>query len=105
VDSVEEVWTNFKAILRQGIEKFVPHRIQGKNSDPECYNREVKPLKVKVRKAYNRRILGRQYRGELKRLSKRLLLAKKNAQESFLRSILKNVGEGRTKFYKYVKKT
>jgi hypothetical protein len=28
----------------------------GKNSDPEYYNKEVKRIKVQVRKAYNRRI-------------------------------------------------
>jgi hypothetical protein len=49
----------------------------GKYSDPEYYDRKVKRLKVKVRKAYNRRILGHQYREELKRLSRQLLLAKK----------------------------
>jgi hypothetical protein len=47
-----------------------------KNSDPEYYNKEVKKLKLKVRKAYtsNRKRLGQQYRGELRRLSKQLLL-------------------------------
>jgi hypothetical protein len=38
---VEMVWTNFKAILHQGIEKFFPHKIPRKNSDTEYYNREV----------------------------------------------------------------
>jgi hypothetical protein len=48
--------------------------------------------------------LGRQYQKELKRLSKRFILAKKNAQELFLRSILKNEGKGWKEFYKYVKR-
>jgi hypothetical protein len=47
---VEEVRTNFKAILCQGIEMFFPNKILRKYSDPEYYNIEVKPLKVKVRK-------------------------------------------------------
>jgi hypothetical protein len=64
----------------------------------------VKRLKVKVRKEYNRRILVNQHQEELKWLSKQLLLAKKNGQASFLRSILKNDGKGRTEFYKYVKR-
>jgi hypothetical protein len=38
------------------------------NPDPE-YNKEVKRLKVKVRRAYNRRKLGEHYQAELKRLS------------------------------------
>jgi hypothetical protein len=54
--SVEEVWNNFKNIhvLLQCIEGFIPHRILRKNSDPHYYNKEVKKLKLKVRKAYNR---------------------------------------------------
>jgi hypothetical protein len=39
---------------------FVPHKMLRKNADPEYYNRKVKSLKIKVRKAYNRRILGHQ---------------------------------------------
>jgi hypothetical protein len=49
----------------------------------------VKKLKAKVRKAYKRIKSGQQYREELKRLSKQLLLAKLNAQETFLRTVLK----------------
>jgi hypothetical protein len=30
--------------------RYVPHKILGKNPDPEYYNKEVKRLKVKVRK-------------------------------------------------------
>jgi hypothetical protein len=43
--------------------------------DPEYYNNEVEKLKLKVRKAYNRRKLGQQYREELERLPKQLLFA------------------------------
>jgi hypothetical protein len=69
---VEEAWNNYKAIFHEGIERFVPHKILRKSSDPECYSRDVKRLKFKVRKDYNRRNLGQQYREELKRLSKKL---------------------------------
>jgi hypothetical protein len=72
---VEEVWSNFKA---------------------KYYNRKVKRLKLKVRKACNRRKSRQQYREELKRLSKQLLLAKKNTQKSFLRSVLKMKDGGRS---------
>jgi hypothetical protein len=68
----------------------------GRKSNPEQhYNREVNRLKLKVRKAYNRRKLGKQYRGELKRLSKQLLLV-------ILKSILKHEGKCWTEFYSYV---
>jgi uncharacterized protein (UPF0248 family) len=75
-----------------------------KNPDPEYYNREVKRLKVKARKAYNKRKFGQRYRADLNRLSKELLVAKKKAQETFLRSGLQNEGRCWTEFYKYVKR-
>jgi uncharacterized protein Veg len=75
-----------------------------KYSDPEYYYREVKRLNVIVREACNRRILGHQYREVLARLSKQFLLAKKSAQELYLRPTLKNEGKGWTEFYKYVKR-
>jgi hypothetical protein len=72
---VEEIWNNFKSIILESIERFIAHKILRKNSDPKYYNKEVK--KLKVRKACNKRKLGQQYREELKRLSKQLLLDKK----------------------------
>jgi hypothetical protein len=71
---VEDVWNNFKSIMLQGIERFIPHRILRKNADPDYYNKEVKKLKVKVREVYNRIKSGQQCREELKRLTKQLLL-------------------------------
>jgi hypothetical protein len=44
------------------------------------------------------------YKAELKRLSKKLLVAKNKAQETFLRSVLENEGRCWTGFYKYVKR-
>jgi hypothetical protein len=63
----------------------------------------VKHLKVKVRRAYNRRKLGEHYQQELKRLSQKLS-AKRNAQETFLRSILQNEGKSWAEFYRHVKR-
>jgi hypothetical protein len=80
---VEEIWNNFKNIVHECIEHFVPRKIPRKNSDPEYYNKEIKRLISKVRKAYNRRNLGVHYLEELKQLSKHLLAAKKSAQEAF----------------------
>ena len=51
---VEEIWKNFKNTVCECIESFVPRKILTKNSDPEYYNKEIKRLKSKVRKAYNR---------------------------------------------------
>jgi len=86
---VEEIWKRFKEPDFESIDRFVPHKILRKNPDSEYYNKEVKRLKVKVRKVYNKRKLGQQYQVELKRISKELLAAKKiTAQETFLRSLL-----------------
>ena len=52
--SVGEIWNNFKTIVYESLERFVPHKTLRKNSDPEYYNKEIKRLKSKVRKAYNR---------------------------------------------------
>ena len=48
---VEDIWKNFKSIVFEGIEHFVPHKILKPNPDPEYYNNELKRLKVKVRRA------------------------------------------------------
>ena len=68
-----------------------------KNPDPEYYNKEVKRLKVKVRKMYDMRKFGQTYQEELKRLSKELLVAKKKAQETFyVRSYKTRVDAGQS---------
>jgi hypothetical protein len=58
---VEEKWNNLKNIVYECIERFVPRKKLTKNSDPEYYNKEIKRLKSKVRKVYNRRKLGASY--------------------------------------------
>jgi len=67
--NVEEIWNNLKNIVYESIERFVPHEKRRKNSDPECYNKEIKRLKSKVRKEYNRRKLGVHCTEKLKQLS------------------------------------
>jgi len=87
---VEDIWKNFKDTVFEGIERCVPHTILKRNPDPEYYNKEVKRLKVKVSRAYNRGNLGEHFQAELKRLSKILLTAKRNTQETFLSLVLQN---------------
>jgi hypothetical protein len=72
---VEDIWKNFTDIVFEGIECFIPHKILKPNPDPEYYNNEVKRLKVKVRRAQNRRKLGEHAQAGLKRLSRKLLTA------------------------------
>ena len=100
-------WRRYGITSRNSIRvyrTFFPHKILRKNPDPECYSKEVKRLKIKARKAYNRRKLGEHHLEELKRLFKQLLAAKKTAQETFFRSILSKEGKCWPEFYKYVKR-
>jgi hypothetical protein len=99
---VEDIWDNFKDVVSEGIERFVPHKILKQNPDPEYYNKEVKRLEVKVRRAYNRRKLGERYHSELKMLSKKLLTGKRSAQETFLSSVLQNESKSWSEFYRYI---
>jgi hypothetical protein len=100
-------WRRYGTISRtvcESIERFVPHKVLRKNSDPEYYNKEIKRLKSKFRKAYNKRKLGGHCTGQLKQLSKQLLAAKKTAQETFLKSILSKECKCWPEFYKYVRR-
>jgi len=92
----------FKGHGFEGIERFFPHKIIKLNPGPGNYNKEMKRLKVKVRRAYNRRKLGKHYQMELKRLSKKLLTEKRNAQETFLSSVLHNEGKSWSGFNRFV---
>jgi len=101
--SVEEIWNIFKDIVSESIGRFVPHKILRQIPDPEYYSKEVKRLKIKVRKAYNKRKLGQHHLEEFKRLSKQLIVAK-NGTRDFFRSILDNGGKCRPDCYKYIKR-
>jgi hypothetical protein len=102
--NVEEIWNNLKNIVDESIERFVPRKTLRKNSDPEYYNKEIKRLKSKVRKEYNRRKLWVYCTEKLKQLSKQLLAAKKSSQEAFLKSILSKEGKCWTDFKKKKKR-
>ena len=101
---MEEIWENYENVILEGINRYVPHKTVSKNPDPEYYNKEVKWLKVKVRKMYNRRKLGELYLAQLRPLSKELLVAKKTAKEKCLRSVLQNDGRCWAEFCKYVRR-
>ena len=102
--SVQQIWNNFKNIVHESLERFVPHKTLKINSDPEYYNKDIKRLKVKVRKSYNRRKLGGHHIDKLKQLSKQLIAAKKQAQETYLNSILSKESKCWSHFNKYVKR-
>ena len=65
-------------------------KILSKNPDTEYYNNQVKRLKIKVRKMYNKKKFRQPGQAELNCLSKELLAAKKKALETFLCSVLQN---------------
>jgi hypothetical protein len=54
---VEEIWISFKEIIFESIDHYVPHKILRKNPDPEYYNKEVKRLKLKVKRVCDKRKL------------------------------------------------
>jgi hypothetical protein len=74
---------SYKDIIFEGIKRYVPNKTLSKNQDLEYYNREVKRLKVKVRKVYSKRKFGQNYQAALKRLSKELLVAKRMLRRHF----------------------
>jgi len=72
-------------------------KILSESMDPEYHNKEVKRLKVKVRKIYNKRKFGQPYQAELNRLAKELPVAKKKTQENFyVRSYKTKVDAGQS---------
>jgi hypothetical protein len=55
---MEGIWKRFKKTDFKSTDNFVPHKILRRNPDLEYYNKEVKSLKTKVRRVYNKRKLG-----------------------------------------------
>ena len=74
--SVGEIWYNFKNIVYESVEYFVPHKIVRKNSDPYYYSKEFKRLISKVRNSHNRRKLLVHCTENLKQVSKKLFAGK-----------------------------
>ena len=59
---VEEIWKCCKERVFGSIDRFVPHKIQRKNLDPE-----VERLKAKVITVYNKRKFVKRYQVEQKK--------------------------------------
>ena len=90
--SVEEIRKRYKDIVLEGTKRYAAQTVVSNNPDPEYCNKEGKRLKVKVRKMYSKRKFGQPYQADLKRLCRELLVAKKKAHETFLRSVLQKEG-------------
>ena len=80
-----EISKTITNIVHENMKRFVPHKILRKIRTPSIIT-EIKRLKSKVRKVYNKRKLGASYTEELKQLSKQLLATKKSAQGAFLKT-------------------
>ena len=89
---VEEIWKSYKDIIFEGIKRNENQKTLSDNPDSEYYNKEVKRLYGKVRKLYSKTKFGQPYGADPKQIYKELLVAKKEAQETFLRSVLQNEG-------------
>jgi hypothetical protein len=55
---VEMIWRSYKNIVFDGIKRYVLKKLSEENPFSQYYNNEVKRLKVKVRKMYNKKNLG-----------------------------------------------
>jgi hypothetical protein len=82
------MWDNFKGKVHHSVECFVSHKLLKIRCDYEYYNEDIKRLKTKVTKAHNKRKLGVPHTDKLKQLSKRMLAANKQVQETYINSIL-----------------
>jgi len=89
---LEELWVSYKDIIFEGIKLYAYKKNLSKNPDPGYYIKEAKGLNLKKRNIYNKRKFEQTYQTEMKRLSKKLLVAKRKAQETLLRSVLQNEG-------------
>ena len=49
--SVEEIWINFKNVVYEGIERFVPHKILRKKSGSRILQQGDKTIKIKGQKS------------------------------------------------------
>ena len=75
---------NFKDIIFEGIKCFVPHKNVKPKLDHDYYNKEIRRLKVKVRRAYSKRKLGDHFQEELRRLSKKTVDCEKRGTGNIL---------------------
>ena len=97
---INNYWTSFKTLLDLARTRYIPQRRLRRNGDPVYYNKEVKALKIKCRKAYPER---RSKQEEFKNLVKKLNEAKKAALKVHMQSLLNIDGPGNwSKFYKHV---
>ena len=79
------------------MDRFSHIKFREKNPDPEYYNKDVKRLKAKVRRVYNKRKLGEQYQWGLKRLKNCWQKKKKLHRKHFC-------GQYCSEFYMYMKR-
>jgi len=102
--SVDECWANFKSLLLEAAQQFIPTRKFSSNGDPPWINNEIKALKKRARKAHadakksNNYTYFYEVRAELN-------FAKKAAESNFLeftlQSDLKNAPKKFWRYYKY----
>lgn len=98
------LWENFLKILNSAIRKFVPFKLLKHNPDPEYYTREIRSLKRKVRKAYNKRHASSELMQKFKSLARELVLKKKAAHDSYMQNLFGSDGNGWKNFYRYVRR-
>lgn len=77
---MEIIWKNFKQILGEARQRFIPFKTVKRNSDPEYYNAKIRRMKRKMRRAYNDRHRSETHLMKFYNLFKELETKKKIAQ-------------------------
>ena len=98
------LWNNFLNIVNGAIDKFVPFKVLKQNPGQEYYTREIRRLKRKLKKAYNKRRDSYMHMQKFKLLSKELININKAAHENYMLNLLGGSGDGWKKSYAYVRR-
>ena len=86
-NDIDSLWEGFKNVIQKCEMEFVPSK-RIKTSDPPYYNREIRRLKKKCREEHNKIRRGKGNREHFRDLNKRLLEAKKTAQNNMLGNLV-----------------
>jgi hypothetical protein len=86
--NVNEKWQRYKEIMTEIQKDFIPEKTMKENRDPTYYNKEVKTLKIKARRIYNKCKRNKKKLSELENVRNELEEAKSRALDSYLAEIM-----------------
>jgi Reverse transcriptase (RNA-dependent DNA polymerase)/Endonuclease-reverse transcriptase len=86
--NINEKWQLYKEIMTEIQKDFIPEKTMRENRDPAYYNKEVKTLKRKARRIYNKYKRNKKKTSELENVRNELEEAKSRALDSYLTEIM-----------------